>query len=492
MNDKLLLAESLMEWTKSSTTTFIEDAKDKELQKAAEKLGIVLPSPDLAVFKTVYAELEKPNRNGVRLPKVAVEEGLKTLIGKQINWEHDGAGRICGYILDAKIEDNYITIIGTVFKSLFQNEFEKVQELFEDKKLFVSFEIWNRNEAGESVLKHLKDGTKEITNITFHGCALLLEHQPACPKARVYKILANEQIINEIEKIVEPIFQKDERLVYAELALNEESEVGNPDISEKGGHKLEEIKTEEAAYECECLVCGKIISSEQHCKDTKCPECGGEMRRKDRPGTGNGTEEKASEETKTDVKVETKEVISTVEPASTEVVVEPVAETKTEEVPVEKLEKAQPIEVPKVEEPRKLVRIIREEILQTIEIPVQDGYQTERKGYVRITREYSDGQSEVSEEAFDVTSRYTQAQLEEAVNAVKVDYEAKLVEKDKEVATIKTELEQKSQEIASLKLVKAEEVTADLKVGEVIVDDEEKTKELRDKINKRAFKSTKK
>ncbi len=39
-------------------------------------------------------------------------------------------------------------------------------------------------------------------------------------------------------------------------------------------------------YRCECLDCGHTMDSEQHCRDIRCPKCGGEMRRVERPGPG--------------------------------------------------------------------------------------------------------------------------------------------------------------------------------------------------------------
>lgn len=39
-------------------------------------------------------------------------------------------------------------------------------------------------------------------------------------------------------------------------------------------------------YDCECVDCGYAEKSKKHCKDIKCAKCGGEMRRKDRPGSG--------------------------------------------------------------------------------------------------------------------------------------------------------------------------------------------------------------
>lgn len=47
------------------------------------------------------------------------------------------------------------------------------------------------------------------------------------------------------------------------------------------------LKTaEQAVYTCECLDCGHIVETDQHCRDIVCPECGGPMRRLERPGVG--------------------------------------------------------------------------------------------------------------------------------------------------------------------------------------------------------------
>jgi len=41
-----------------------------------------------------------------------------------------------------------------------------------------------------------------------------------------------------------------------------------------------------AKYDCECIECGHKLTSDKHCKDIKCPKCGGQMRRVERPGPG--------------------------------------------------------------------------------------------------------------------------------------------------------------------------------------------------------------
>jgi len=48
----------------------------------------------------------------------------------------------------------------------------------------------------------------------------------------------------------------------------------------------EDDSEEKEVYACECIECGHKAEIEGHCKDTECPECGGTMRRADRPGPG--------------------------------------------------------------------------------------------------------------------------------------------------------------------------------------------------------------
>lgn len=49
---------------------------------------------------------------------------------------------------------------------------------------------------------------------------------------------------------------------------------------------LETGKDEKAKYKCSCIDCGWETETDKHCKDIKCDECGGTMRRADRPGPG--------------------------------------------------------------------------------------------------------------------------------------------------------------------------------------------------------------
>ncbi len=163
MEENKLIAQALLDVAKRGTTTFLEIGKeDKELIDAAKKIGIEIPSPDLMVMKTVYAEIDKVNLNGVVLPKKAVEKGLQTLIGKQCNWEHDGSGFVCGFTISAKINEDKIETINVLFKSLFPEQANDLKEKVKSGEAAVSFEIWNKDpETKKSVIKELDiKGTK--------------------------------------------------------------------------------------------------------------------------------------------------------------------------------------------------------------------------------------------------------------------------------------------------------------------------------------------
>ena len=46
------------------------------------------------------------------------------------------------------------------------------------------------------------------------------------------------------------------------------------------------IEGQDAGFSCECIKCDYKTTSEKHCADIKCPKCGGQMRRAERPGPG--------------------------------------------------------------------------------------------------------------------------------------------------------------------------------------------------------------
>ena len=431
MENKKLLAEALLELAKSSTTVIVEAAEDKELIDAASKLGIVLPSPDLAVLKTVYAEIDKVNLNGVVLSRKAVEAGLPTLIGKQMNWEHLGAYNVCGYIINSSIKEDKIEIIAVVFKSLFPEEFDIVQEKFKKGTLAVSFEIWNVDPTThQSVVSELADGNVEINPIIFHGCGLLLTSAPACPKAKIYKLLAKKE--------EDKSFTED--LVFARMAI-EEPKCNNCQncTCEKEVKIVEEIKAEEIKSET-----ALVVIPEEKVEEKK--------------------EEVIIEEKKEEIVAEVKkeEIIPEIKveetKLETEVKLEEVAKTTPEETKVEDEVKPEIVEEVKKEEAQTVVQT--QEIVKTDEIkPDVEVVTTEVKTETKSIDDSGKETMKVVEET-KIVETYTREQLDEAVNTAKA-------EKDVEIAKLKEELEAAKQPKEIVKASEEEITQADLTVGEV-------------------------
>jgi hypothetical protein len=554
MNSKKLISEALFTLAKTSTTEIIDATEDKELINAASKIGIVVPSPDLSVLKTIYAEIDKVNLNGIVLPKEAVEKGLPTLVGKNINWEHDGAGRICGYIIDAKINDNKIEIIGVVFKSLFPEEMDAVKEKFAEHKLAVSFEIWNRNpEDGTSVIHDLANGFRAIDPITFHGCGLLLVNPPACPKAKVYKLIAQQEVIKEEKE--DKIFE--ENLICASMAIEEpkckncgtctckkeESKVEEliendyegvefeeakkltteqrnalPDsdfalIQEKDGKKIRRFPINDEAHVRNALArlpqAKDITEEEKKSALEKIIKRAKELKMDELVKKYEKAEEKPAEEAKERLCPECKQPMKEDEKelcaeclkkkeqaAITEVKAEETkpaeagTETKTEETKVEEKKEVVAQEVKEII-PKKLVTVINEETV--IITDTMDG-KVEKKGVRKTTRKFDDGTEEVLTEEYQVVDTYTQAQLEEKVNAVKTEKDAEITnlkteherivaEKDNEIKVAKEDISKKEQEIATLKTPPVEEKKTGLTVGSVAVEKDSEVKKQAQNVN---------
>jgi hypothetical protein len=488
MNNRKLIAEALLEIAKKSTTEFIEDSKvDKELIDAAKKIGIVVPSPDLSIFKTTYCEIDKVNLNGVILPHKAVEEGLPTLIGKNCNWEHDGSGFVCGYTIDAKIKDDKIETINVIFKSLFPDQAEELKEKVKSGEAAVSFEIWNKDpETGKSVVKELKNGFKEISPIIFHGTGVLLIHKPACPTAKIFKLVA-KNLTEAAEKVMHRVFEED--LVFAQMAIEE------PRDKEENKVELEKLfanVTKEEEITFELAIAFYYASEEEQAKLTEdaakwtrkfinnlpdsafaviepaYPEKIEDKNTRHLPhhnGEGDLGKDKSNENLDLPHYKNALARVNQIKPITDSISAEELQEKggahlerhkdaleKAEDAPVEGTQAVVPaeetkpadagIETTPVEaqaevvpaEPAKVVKIVSEESVVITETPEETGSKVEKKGHRKTTRFYSDGKEEVFEEDFEVVDRYTFAQLEEKVNAAKA-------EKDAEIATLKTGFE---------------------------------------------------
>jgi len=68
--------------------------------------------------------------------------------------------------------------------------------------------------------------------------------------------------------------------------VGEHFEAGKSYVDEITDHFDLLDEQQKAKYNCECIKCSHKLTSDKHCKDLKCPKCGGQMRRVERPGPG--------------------------------------------------------------------------------------------------------------------------------------------------------------------------------------------------------------
>jgi hypothetical protein len=338
---------------------------------------------------------------------------------------------------------------------------EVVKERFKNKELAVSFEIWNKDQEGNSVVKELSNGYREMTKIVFHGQGLLLSSPPACPKAKVFKMLAKE-ILNA-EKIVDKVFNED--LVYAQLAieepkckncgtcncdkkedskvdvLNENDYEGSdideakkltteqrnalPDsdfalIQEKDGKKIRRFPINDEAHVRNALA--RLPQAKDISEEEKKSALAKILKKaKELNMTELLQKYEKSEETPA-IEVKPEETATKAKPE----VVEPVVEVKPEEAKVEPEVKPEEVKVEAQAEeitPISIINTTVEEMYVTVSTPKADGIGNEvsKKGKRKTTCKFSDGTEQISEEEFEVVNKFTQAEIDEQLNSAKIE-----------------------------------------------------------------------
>jgi hypothetical protein len=219
--------------------TYLAKEDDLKIKEIAEKHGIEIPNEDLAIFVTKYAALEEANLNGVRLSEEAVRKFIKSLNGKLADIDHIRP-YVIGSILEGWIneETKEIEIAFTMYKSVFIEEYAKALELMSEGTLSVSFELTTNPET----IEEYQDGTIRLHDINFSGVGLLLNTNPAYPKAQVYQ-MAN-RLLNKV---------KESNLVFAcqiaeELGSDTIAEIENStqkNLEEGGQENLMQLTEEQ-------------------------------------------------------------------------------------------------------------------------------------------------------------------------------------------------------------------------------------------------------
>lgn len=263
MQTKEKLNSFLKELSYGMVYEVLEEGKNNdELEKVAKRHKLKLPAKDLAVFKGIYAFVDKENLNGCTLPKEEVEKALDTLNGKSVDFDHLRK-KIVGYWLEGSIEKSgQIIAYGVFFKGSLQDEYEELKSLLSEGKLKISFEAWGtREDNGEGTDSY------DLKNIEFAGGALLLTTEPAFAGAKVLEMAktmsepkgffkdlrefqlekANEEKFLEYSRMYTSDMQTIMRLLY---------EVTCPSCNEQYPQQVDNIDFTNSTVDTTCIGCG--------------------------------------------------------------------------------------------------------------------------------------------------------------------------------------------------------------------------------------------
>jgi len=165
---------------------------------------------------------------------------------------------------------------------------------------FATVRYMHQAEPIGTTLKMWRSGNKVMAEVEIHGDESKIWYKIQKGYLRAFSIGFR---VMAIEEYCPDGDEGECYIKFTKIKLIEISVVDSPantdaifevkkQLKEIGGDALVNkmiIKAE--TYKCECIDCGHEVESEKHCKDMKCPKCGGEMRRVGRPGPGKSQDE---------------------------------------------------------------------------------------------------------------------------------------------------------------------------------------------------------
>jgi len=261
---------------KKSQIELVEGKEKTELTKIAEGRGMKIKgSRDLAIFKTVYAFTDRPNKNGAVLPQKELLKVLPQIIGKPISVNHNRRF-VVGHYVDYKYiqKENKIIAYGVFYKSNFGEEWEQAKLLFKQKRLSSSFEIWSPKKA----YKDRGDGTYELRQMEIAGGALIFQDADNEPAFDGADVLSIAKRIKESEpELVYASRHKEDEIIGADVWKDSVEENLRKREAEKEVEKEAEAQPPVAPVapvvpKVQCQNCQEEFETIE-VTNIKCPKC---------------------------------------------------------------------------------------------------------------------------------------------------------------------------------------------------------------------------
>jgi len=268
------IKDFLVDFKKNSETVVLETGskESKELEKIAEARGYSIKgSRDLAMFKTVYAFVDRANKNNAIIPKKQLLKILPQLVGKPISANHNRS-HVIGHYVDYKFvaKESKIIAFGVFYKSNFSELWKDAKKLFKSKKLATSFEIWNSKDSR----KYINSNDYEMTTMELAGGALLFDEEPAFEGADVLT-LGKKTPIDNMELVYASKHHEDE-IITSEVDTLDTEKVDTKDTViapvVEPNVEVEKEAVETPSTKITCKACQESFEKPL-AGDVKCPRC---------------------------------------------------------------------------------------------------------------------------------------------------------------------------------------------------------------------------
>jgi len=291
-----------------------EVTKTEEPQKEAVK--VEEPKKDEAASEKVSEETKKDEakvEEKVEKPKIEVDVSL---VGEAEKVEEATTVESKDVVEPEKKEEKVEDKVED--KPALEAPEKKEEEKVEDSEESKEDETESDEQAEEAKLEatEVADNSEAIAEASEEAASDVAEEEASdeivekSQETSPEKTEENEEAKVEEEESTEK--STEEKILDAlALIIEKLSALDKKEIEEKKEEPKEEkvedqeTKEKQEEYVCECLACGEVVTTSEHCRDIKCTKCGGEMRRQERPGVGK--EADTTEEKKVEKKVEKKE-----------------------------------------------------------------------------------------------------------------------------------------------------------------------------------------
>jgi hypothetical protein len=397
----------------------------KPIVQVIKKLGLVFPNSSLGFIHARYASFSEANGNSVLLAET-VKKDVPKLLFTQANYQHKREyGPVLGSILDAWVNEdtNEIEIVFSFYKTLYPKLWEQAQKDLDNNNLTVSFELM----VSKSNIETLPNGVKKLHRVDFDGVGVLFSGtKPAFKEA-----FCLESAMLEIEQMLNA---DSPELIYANAKNIAEkwTKIGQmleKAINDKQDINKEEILVDKTSKDALLAIFKTELTKElgeEVVKDWTDEQFAIELEKRAKVDENDKSKENKASEQKSEEKLVEKE------------------EIKSEEKPVEK-----------AEDKKEEAQIVNEKTTETRIYDVKRDTENSSMEVIETTttQKEVDGKVVMDEK---ITRQTVYAQ--EKIDAMKVDYETKIAEKEAIISAKDADIKAKDEAIivkdAQIKLIK--------------------------------------